>query len=539
MRVKHFFEKSATEIAFIISVETILFFLLPLFASFLPNINTNVKTFSLNLINKSYIAKVAFRTIYISFFSTLLALILGMCFAYFTANRFFWGRKFLLSLSVIPLCVPPLIIALAFVSAFGMNGFVNRFFMQLLKLRKPPITFLYSSVGIIIAQGFYNFPLIMKIISDNWEELSVEEENAARMLSASEAKIFFTITFYKLVPAILSACIPVFLYCFFSFMIVLLFANGGTSTLEAEIYRSAKITLNHTNAIILSAIETFCAFLVITIYSIVKKYSLPIKSRTIKKNAKVKIASSYYQSKSAKKIEYTVFVLLTMLFIVFLVLPFLLLFINAIFQKNNFLHFIFSKTFLTSVLHTLLVSPVSAFFCVTSATVYACFLRIQKNLSKKLFFQLIPLMPLAVSSVVVGFGCIRLNLSPNIFTLILLQSSLSWPFAFRIIFAKLQMLSNSVIECATLLSASPLDPVFNIFIPFAKKSIASSFGFCLAISAGDATLPLMLSIPKFTPLSLYTYRLALSYRFNQSCIAGAILCCICMLFFWIGKIYDE
>ena len=207
-----------------------------------------------------------FYTLEIALLSTLVAVAAGIPAAYFTARRKFPGRRLLLSLSAVPLCVPALIMALGYVSFWGMNGAVNRLF-------GTHFSFLYSSAGIVIAQGFYNFPLVMGILSEAWERLPREQENAARLLGAGEGRIFWTITLRQLSGAVGAACIPVFLFCYFSFMIVLLFSPVGRSTLEVEIYHSVRTTLDIGSGARLAVLETLTAFAVVLLYSFVSRRS--------------------------------------------------------------------------------------------------------------------------------------------------------------------------------------------------------------------------------------------------------------------------
>ncbi|MBQ9630796.1 MAG: iron ABC transporter permease, partial [Treponema sp.] len=267
MKIKNLVQGLITFFAVVLALAVILAFVIPLLSATLLNgKSSGVKSLSL-----FSILKITFYTIRIAFFSTLLSFIVGISASFFTARRTFFGRSFLLSLAAIPLCVPPLIIALGFVTVFGISGIANKMLVSVFRISSRPTSFLYSSLGIVIAQGFYNFPLVMKIVSDSWESNSEEEENAARLLGAREFRIFFTITLHKLFPAILASCIPVFLYCFFSFMIVLLFGHVGRSVLEAEIYRAAKITLNYNDVTSLALVETFCALLIVSFYSTIKK----------------------------------------------------------------------------------------------------------------------------------------------------------------------------------------------------------------------------------------------------------------------------
>ena len=68
-----------------------------------------------------------------------------------------------------------------------------------------------------------------------------------------------------------------------------------------------------------------------------------------------------------------------------------------------------------------------------------------------------------------------------------------------------------------------MDSYFRILFPLCKRGLLSGFAFTAAISIGDATLPLTLSLNRFETLSLYTYRLAGAYRFPEACAAGSVL----------------
>ncbi|HPX27477.1 MAG TPA: ABC transporter permease subunit, partial [Treponemataceae bacterium] len=181
-------------------------------------------------------------TVWQAFLSMLIALGIGLCASYYAAKKKSLFARFLSSLSAVPLCVPPLLVALGFVLFYGMNGTANRFLVSVFSLKESPLSFLYSFTGIIIAHGFYNFPLVMRTCADVWESLPEEEEQAAALLGASKWRVFRTITLYQLSSSIASSCILVFLYCFFSFIIVLLFGSVGGTTIEVEVYRAARIT---------------------------------------------------------------------------------------------------------------------------------------------------------------------------------------------------------------------------------------------------------------------------------------------------------
>jgi len=123
----------------------------------------------------------------------------------------------------------------------------------------------------------------------------------------------------------------------------------------------------------------------------------------------------------------------------------------------------------------------------------------------------------------------------SIATLVLAEAALAWPLAFRQIYASLCAVPQAAIDAGRMLSPVAPDMIFRIMIPSAKRGIVSAFGFCFAVSMGDTALPLVLSVPRFDTLSLYTYRLASAYRFSDACICGTLLCALCALVFALGN----
>ena len=74
--------------------------------------------------------------------STLIAMAVGIPMAFFCAKRKFPGKRILTGLSSVPLCIPPLILVLAFVRFFGMNGFINKIISSITGEKEPALTFL-------------------------------------------------------------------------------------------------------------------------------------------------------------------------------------------------------------------------------------------------------------------------------------------------------------------------------------------------------------------------------------------------------------
>lgn len=461
--------------------------------------------------------KIFLYTIYIALSSTIIAAVIGIVTAYFTSHYKFAGRKLILSLSTIPLCVPPLIMALGYVGFFGMNGVVNNFIKSLFKLDESPITFLYSSFGVILVQGFYNFPLVTGIVNEAWQSLPKETENAAKLLGADNKRIFFTITWKNLRGSVAAACMPLFLYCFFSFMIVLLFSPPGFSTLEVELYHTAKTVLDLPYGIKIVILETVTAFCITLIYSFI-----------IRKNDFYNSGTTYINSElqKIKGIKSFAFGSLMLLIILFFFCPFVCIFINGIKSQE----FNFYKPFFT----TLAVGVVTGLFCIIISFFYAVMIKINKK-QKSFLLQTVPLLPLAISSVAISWIACLIFKKGNICVLILLQCILYWPVAYKQIQNGMNKISFETDSAAQIFSKNKFDSIIRIYLPACKKYIITGFTYCFAMSAGDATLPLMLSIKNFNSLSLNVYKLASSYKFNQACSCSIILILVCSILFSVCK----
>lgn len=464
-----------------------------------------------------------------AFFSTLVALLIGIPMGFFVSQRKFFGKKFFVALSAVPFCVPTLLVALAYVQFFGMNGTLNNFLKSVFGLKSSPVTFLYSFVGIVIAQGFYNFPLVMKTCSDVWSRIDVRQENIAILLGANSIKRFFSVTIHQISTAITTSAISVFLYCFFSFIIVLLFGAIGCTTIEVEIYQAVKNTLNFSLASTLSIIETISALILCFVVLLIEKKSRANKS-----------LSNPCICVKLKSVGEKIFLsILVSLIIFFFVFPFLSLIFSA-FNKVNFV--LSNKNLYIAIKDSVLTALCTASFSVISALTCALFFRLNKKFQNGIFVRLVPLVPMAVSSVIIGYGLIIflqiLGIESNFFMLSIFQTVLAFPFAFRLISNSLDKINFQIDDVCQIFSSDKTKSVFWVYIPNVKESIYSAFAFSFAISCGDTSLPLILSIQNYNPLSLYTFRLASSYQFEASCLCGIILMIVGSSFFILKSLYD-
>lgn len=459
--------------------------------------------------------------------SALLAVIVGVPAAFLTARRDFPGRRLLLAFSGVPLCVPPVVIALSFVLFYGQNGVLNSLFMSVFSLKTPPFTFLYSLGGIVLAHGLYNFPVVLRTVGRVWERLPAEREQAAVLLGAGHFRVFRTVMLPSLAGSIFSSATLVFLYCFFSFVIVLMFGRVGGTTLEVELYQAARTAMNMRNAALIVLVETIIAFGVVFLFASLQRFFMHTRGLTVLRPRRPLAGKRELLSGGGY----------LLLLLIFFAGPLFMIVMRSLMVSSRgqytagmnpgfggWFNLFSSSSFFPALFSTLWVGCAVSLIATVAALAFALYE--ERHGSGAPLTRTLPLLPLAVSSVVLGFGWTLLVPRGSVAVLVLAQAAVSWPFAWTQIRTSLDHIPEEIPRAARLLSPRTSDVSFRVLIPLARRGILSGAGFAFAISAGDATLPLVLSLPRFENLALLLFRLSGSYRFTEASACAVILALI-------------
>ncbi len=472
--------------------------------------------------------------------SALLAVLVGVPAAFLAARRNFPGRRLLLALSGVPLCVPPVVIALSFVLFYGQGGVLNTLLMSVFSLKRPPVSFLYSLAGVVLAHGLYNFPVVLRTVARTWERLPSEREQAAVLLGAGPFRVFRTVILPALAGSIISSATLVFLYCFFSFVIVLMFGRVGGTTLEVELYQAARNVLNMRSAALIVLVETGFAAGVVFLFSSIQRFFVHTRGMTVLRPRRP--LSGFRELAAGGGF--------LLLLLVFFIGPLCMIIFRSFMASSGgqytsgmrpgfagWDNLLSSSSFLPALASTLLVGLAVSLLATAAALAFALYE--ERHGMRRSFMRALPLLPLAVSSVVLGFGWTYLVPRGNPAVLIVAQAAVSWPFAWTQIRTSLDRIPEEIIRAARLLSPHESDVSFRVLIPLARRGILSGAGFAFAISAGDATLPLVLSIPRFENLAQLLFRLSGSYRFTEASACAVLLALITGAVFFLQDAEKE
>ncbi|MCL2007727.1 MAG: iron ABC transporter permease [Treponema sp.] len=460
-----------------------------------------------------------------AFFSVLLSLAIGLPGAWYLSKR---GRlaPVLRTLSAVPFAMPSILVVLGFVLFYGNSGWLNQ---GLGSFGGPVLRILYRPEAIILAHGFFNFPLVIRLAGDGLDRARRAYSPAAAVLGASPIVTALTVTLPLAIPAIMSAVLLVFLYSFTSFAVVLVLGGGPASTtLAVEIYRHGRIFLNYANAGTLAFAETIIAVIFFLSYVFFNRKAREIKTGTEERILEVK------RSRGSIIFMIVYFFLVA----IFVLGPILSIILESfLYQPSRAAQRIFSTIWWRSLgegaLPALFRSLFLAFFAASASCILATLASASIKLiemrqgEKVLIINLIRFMaaaPLVSSGIVLGLGWIVIygrNVSPV--AVVLLHAVSALPFTFNFISEGFRSLPGNTLNAAMVLGAPPLRTMLGIALPLSLKQLRSAWGFAAALSLGELNAVMMLGIRNFETLPLYIFRATGAYRFGAACAAGAML----------------
>lgn len=162
------------------------------------------------------------NSILLGVLSCLFAAVIGTLGAIGMARVHFRTKGMMEYLSTIPMIVPEIILAMAFMAFFSTLGLP------------------FGMVTLVIAHTAFCIPYVFMMVKARLVGIDKSLEEAARDLGASPARTFWDITLPLIMPAVLSGCILAFAMSFDD-VVISIFVTGPTlSTLPIKVYTQLK-----------------------------------------------------------------------------------------------------------------------------------------------------------------------------------------------------------------------------------------------------------------------------------------------------------
>lgn len=122
-----------------------------------------------------------------SIISTLACIIVSLPAAYALARYNFRGKSIINAILDMPLALPPLVAGVGLLILFGTTSFGKG-------LADAGIEFVFTPLGIVLAQFFVNMPFMFRILRSTFQSINPRYEYVAQTLGSTEMGAFFRVT---------------------------------------------------------------------------------------------------------------------------------------------------------------------------------------------------------------------------------------------------------------------------------------------------------------------------------------------------------
>ena len=153
------------------------------------------------------------------------------------------------------IALPTFLVALAFTFIYGSAGMLNLSLMELLHLELPPVDFLYSAWGVILAEVTVYTPFVMRPLLAAFSLIELAQIEVATSLGARPWRIIRRVIFPAAVPALLAGGSLCLLLTVNEFGIVLFIGAKGVITLPLLVYDKAIQEFDYTTACVIAVVN--------------------------------------------------------------------------------------------------------------------------------------------------------------------------------------------------------------------------------------------------------------------------------------------
>jgi thiamine transport system permease protein len=423
--------------------------------------------------------EIVWFTLWQAALSTLVTVFIAIPGAYVLYRKSFRGQQAIRALIIIPFVLPSIVVAVG----FTVFREAHDFWIDL------GITFLSDPVYWIIgAHVFVNYSIAVRTIGGVWATMDPEIEEAAELDGAGRLKNLLAISLPQLRPAIFSASALVFLFSATSFGVILVLGGGQIQTIETAIYFSATQFLDLEAAAALVLVQTLITATAFLVESSLAKGTVGLE-QVFEGSPKPKLDHRDLPATS----------ITTVIVVGLLVMPMVLVLVEAFkvgdgYGLQNFFNLstrgardLLNISVLDAAGNSIRNMAVAAVIAFVLGTLISWLL----VRTKQKLLDLVFLVPLGVSSVVLGFGfLVSFNadwfpLRSSWLIVPLAQALIALPMVIRLVYPALVSIGKEPIEQASLDGASSFQIWRFVESGMIKGVLLTALGYAAIISVGE------------------------------------------------------
>ena len=411
--------------------------------------------------------------------STIVTVVVAIPGAYLLYRRSFPGQQLVNALITVPFVLPSIVVAVGFTVFRG----VHEFYQGL------GLTFLADPVyWIIAAHVFVNYSIAVKTIGGVWATLDSDTESAAELDGAGRLRTLLSISLPQLRPAIYSAAALIFLFSTTSFGIVLVLGGGQVQTIETAIFFAATQRLDLELAAALVLVQTLITAIAFVVGTKLSGGALGLEQ-----------VFEGARKPNVDRRDFVAVLLSAAIWVGLLAMPLLLVLAQAFTSRgglglDNFTNLrtrgardLLNITFVQAAGNSTRNMLIAAAIAFVMGTLVAWLL----TRTKSRFLDLVFLLPLGVSSVVLGFGFLIsfdaewFPLRSSWLIVPLAQALIALPMVIRLVYPALISLGKEPIEQAQLDGASSFQIWRFVESKMIRGVLVTALGFAAIISIGE------------------------------------------------------
>jgi 2-aminoethylphosphonate transport system permease protein len=167
------------------------------------------------------------------------------------------------------IALPTFLIALAFTFIYGSAGLLNQSMMALWHLPLPPIDFLYSAWGVILAEVTVYTPFALRPLLAAFSLIDAAQIEVASSLGAGTWRIIRRIILPAAIPALLAGGSLCLLLTVNEFGIVLFIGAKGVITLPLLVYDMAVQEFDYPTACVIATVNIALSLTLYSLYRLI------------------------------------------------------------------------------------------------------------------------------------------------------------------------------------------------------------------------------------------------------------------------------
>ena len=465
----------------LVAIFVILFFavLYPILYIFKASfVNPETGAFSLKsyatFLHYPYYLRCLRNSLFVSTLSTLLALAIGIPFAFFLSRYKIPGKNLIRTLGTLPLILPTFIGAEAWLILLGRNGLFAKIFHGL----GVEIPSIYGWKGIVLVFTLQFFPFVFLMVSAALNAIDRSLEDAATNLGAGRLRVFFTVTLPVVTPAILSGALVVFYLCIENFGVPVLIGEDF-QVLSVQAYNEfiSELGGNPSMAGALSMI-----LLAITLgLTIFQKYWVERKNYTMTSLNPIEV-------KKLRPLPSFLIWLFCAGMVFVALFPFAVVMVSSITKTQGPVMY-FGQFSLENFIRAFTIAPrpiFNSFFLATTATllgivfgVVVSYLLVRKRGAVSYLLDILVMLPLAIAGTVQGIALAAtynkgvIVLTGTWMILVLAYFIRKAPYSIKTTSSLLQQIDPSVEEASINLGVPPVRSFIRVVIPIMMPGIVA------------------------------------------------------------------